>query len=309
MIPSLFNKSRPINYIIIATLLFFSFLIFQIRNTIDSISVSSFIEKTSVLVLLVFSLFIANFIAKRNGLSKDSSYPFLFYFIVLLFFPSVFSQVNLVISSFFVLLALRRLFSMQSMQSTKEKIFDASLWIFVASLFHFWAILFIILVFVSIIFHVSGDYRNWILPFIALFAVAIITIFLSLAFETTWLEKIMISATYNFKLEFSPVIAQNSALLIYAFFAALFLFSMIFSMSKRPLILHAAFKKIIYAMVIGILIYLISPDKSNENLIFTFFPMAVLATGFVEITKDDFWKQIIMGIFVLIGITVFLFQL
>ncbi|WP_188361554.1 hypothetical protein [Flavobacterium orientale] len=309
MIPSLFNKSRPINYIIIAGLLFFGFVLFQISNSSEPLTVYLFLEKVSVLTLLIFSLFVSNFIAKRNGLSKDSSYPFLFYFIALLFFPSVFNSINLVIASFFVLLALRRLFSLQSMQLTKEKIFDASLWIFLASLFHFWAILFIILVFVSIIFHVSGDYRNWILPFIAFFTIAVITLFFSLLFEKPWFEEILNTANYNFKLQFSSIIAQNSALLIYGFFVVLFLFSMLFTFSRRPIILHAAYKKVIYAMLIGILIYLISPVKANENLIFTFFPMAILATGFVEMTKDDFWKQIIMGIFILIGITLFVFQL
>jgi hypothetical protein len=46
------------------------------------------------------------------------------------------------------LLALRRLISLQSMKASKEKIFDASLWVFIASLFHFWSILFIVLIFI-----------------------------------------------------------------------------------------------------------------------------------------------------------------
>ena len=63
----------------------------------------------------------------------------------LLFFPSIWNDFNLLISNFFILLALRRLLSMHSAKAPKEKIFDASLWIFFASFFHFWSILFILL--------------------------------------------------------------------------------------------------------------------------------------------------------------------
>ena len=60
------------------------------------------------------------------------------------------------------------------MTHTKEKIFGASFWIFLAALFHFWSILYIGLVFISIALHVSRDYKNWIIPFIALFSVTIL---------------------------------------------------------------------------------------------------------------------------------------
>ncbi len=309
MIPSLFNKSRPINYILIVVVLFFGFLLFQIKSATESFTFLAGLKIGGTFTLLVFSLFVTDFIAKRNGLSKDNSYPLFFYCIALLFFPAVFNQLDLIMASFFVLLALRRLFSMQSTQSTKEKIFDAAFWIFVASLFHFWAILFALLVFVSIILHVSTDYRNWMLPGIAFFTLGLITLFFSLLFEKQWIPAILNSMDYSLDFKFSSLLVHNSALLFYLFFVVVFLFSMLITFSKRPIIYHTAFKKIIVAMAIGILIYLVSPEKTNENLIFTFFPMAILATGFVEITRNDFLKQLVLVLFLLIGVTVFIFQL
>jgi hypothetical protein len=74
------------------------------------------------------------------------------------------------------------------MKASKEKIFDASLWIILASLFHFWSILFLILVFISIILLVSRDYTNWVLPFIALLAVGILFAFFTSIFDINTLQ-------------------------------------------------------------------------------------------------------------------------
>src|SRR3970282_2496096 len=130
----------------------------------------------------------ANFVSKKNGLSKNSSYTIFFYLLFLLFFPSILDNINLIFSNLFILLALRRLLSLQSLTASKEKIFDASLWIFVASLFHFWSIIFIVLVFISIMFHVARDYRNWILPFIAFFTAGIIFMLYAAVFDVNILE-------------------------------------------------------------------------------------------------------------------------
>jgi hypothetical protein len=76
---------------------------------------------------------------------------FFFFFLLIVFFPSVLDNVNLVVANFFILLAFRRLISLQSLKASK-KIFDASFWIIVAALFQFWSILYLVLVFISIIF-------------------------------------------------------------------------------------------------------------------------------------------------------------
>lgn len=146
MITTIFSKSRPFNYVLVTLLLILCFFLYQLKITEWLHSAESVIKKAILLGLLVASLFISNFITKKNGLSKDNTYPFLFFFIFLILFPTTLGNSNLIISNFFILLALRRLISLQSLVTPKEKIFDASMWIFLATLFHFWSILFIVLV-------------------------------------------------------------------------------------------------------------------------------------------------------------------
>ncbi|MES2577113.1 MAG: DUF6427 family protein, partial [Bacteroidota bacterium] len=202
MITSVFRKSTPLNFslVVILMLVFFSIYQFQDLSWMNSFVLIS--KKGMLFCVLLASVFITNFVVKKNGLSKDSSYTVFFYFLFLLFFPSVLDNLNLILSNFFILLALRRLISLQSLKASKEKIFDASLWVFLAALFHFWSIIFIVLVFISIIFHVSRDYRNWILPFIAFFIVGILFMIYATVFDLDVLEYIIKSVQINFEIDY-----------------------------------------------------------------------------------------------------------
>lgn len=309
MITSIFSKSRPFNYVIVVIALIFCFVIYQFKDLKTDLSVVTIIQNLLVLALLIFSMFVTDFIAKRNDLNKNNSYTLLFFLIGLLFLPVIFKDLKLVIASFFIILATRRMISMQSMHSVKAKIFDASLWVFVATLFHFWAILFIFLVFISIISHGSRDYRNWIIPFIAFFGGSVIVVFFGLLFDKELLFGYLYGIVSDFRFDYFKNNIQNLSFIIYALYSLLFLVALLFSLTKRPLILLSSYYKIISSFIIGAFIYLVSPDKNNSLLIFTIAPMVIMATSYIEIIKDKVFKEIILTSFLIIGFLMFFFQL
>ena len=309
MITSVFRKSTPLNLILVVILMLVFFLIYQFQDSSWAEPVFSIVEKGGLFLILLGSIFIANFVAKKNGLSKDSGYTIFFYFLFLLFFPSVMGNTNLLLSNFFILLALRRLISLQSLKASKEKIFDASLWIFVASLFHFWSILFIILVFISIIVHVARDYRNWFLPFIAFIAVGIISVGVSLIFGKDILEYITKNVTFNFKIDYFTNTYQNIAFSIYVTMALFFVVLMFASLSSKPLLLHSSFKKIITSFFIAIVIFIISSNKSNELLIYTFAPLSIMATSYIEVKQLQLKQELVLGVLILCSLFAFFSQL
>lgn len=298
MITTIFSKSRPFNYALVTILLIVCFFLYQLRIDDWLQSIESIGKKAILLSLLIGSLFISNFITKKNGLSKDNTYPFLFFFIFLILFPTTLGNSNLIISNFFILLALRRLISLQSLVAPKEKIFDASLWIFLAALFHFWSILFIVLVFVSIALHVARDYRNWILPYIAFFTIATLYVVFVLIYDKSLFGHLLDDAAFSFDFNYFTNKFQNIAISIYAAITALFLFSQIVAYPSKPLVHHNSYKKIIIAFFIGFIIYLVSPDKNNSILIYTFMPLAVMATSYFEGIKIK-WSQEVTAIIVI----------
>lgn len=309
MITSVFSKSRPINYILITTLLVLCFLLFQFQSNFNTISVYEIGKKAFLLSLLVGSLFITNFITKKNGLSKDNSYTFLLFFVFLILFPKTLSNGSLIISNAFILLALRRLISLQSLITPKEKIFDASIWIFTASIFHFWSILFILLVFASIIYHVSRDYRNWIIPFIALFTVAIIGVLVATVFNPVLLDNYLKQIVVDFDLAYIENVFQNIALAIYVITAFVAFVTMLLILSNKSLNMQSSYKKIIFAFIIGLVVFFISPNKDNSFLIFTFVPVSIMLTNYLE-TIDKYWvKESILGIIMGASIITYVLQL
>ena len=305
MITSVFRKSTPLNFSLVVFLILVFFFVYQFHDSSGATTLLLLAEKFGILAVLLGSIFMTNFISRKNGLSKDSAYTVLFYFLLLLFFPSVLDNVKLVLANFFILLAFRRLISLQSLKASKEKIFDASFWIIVASLFQFWSILYLVLVFISIIFHVSRDYRNWFLPFIAFFAVATLFLLTSLLFQFSVLDYLDRAVRVSFEINYFKNNYENGALSIYATAALFFVTSMLLSLSNRPQVLHTSFKKVVASFFIGVLIFIVSDNKSNDLLIFTVAPLAILATSHIEIPQIKLKQEMVL--FVLIACSLFSF--
>lgn len=309
MITSLFKKSTSLNFSLVVILLLSFFLIYQIQDLAWTDSTILIIQKVGILLVLLGSVFITNFISTKNGLSRDSSYTIFFYFLFIIFFPSILNNFNLIVANLFILLALRRLLSLQSLKASKEKIFDASLWIFVAALFQFWSILYLVLVFISIIFHVSSDYRNWILPFIAFFAVGIIFALSSILFDISALDYIHNSIKTSFEINYFTNNYQNGALSIYATVALFFVISMFATLSSRPMVTHASFKKIIACFFIGIIVFLVSSNKSNDLLLFTIAPLSIMATSHIEIPQLKLKQEMVLAVLIACSLFAFFSQL
>ncbi|MEQ3690038.1 MAG: hypothetical protein ABNG98_00825, partial [Flavobacterium sp.] len=124
MIASVFNKTRPINYLLIGFLIIISFFSYIISKEKFNLDWSNVLNQSLFLFLIIASTILVNFISLKNDLTKNNTYAALLFFTFMLFFPSVFENKNILISNFLLLLALRRLISLKSMISTKEKIFD-----------------------------------------------------------------------------------------------------------------------------------------------------------------------------------------
>ncbi|SHG58438.1 hypothetical protein SAMN05444372_107158 [Flavobacterium micromati] len=309
MITSVFRKSTPLNFSMVVILMLVFFSIFQFQDLSFTNSTFSILNKVGLFCLLIISMFISSFIAKRNGLTRDSAFTIFFYLLFLLFFPSVLNNANLIIANFFILLAIRRLVSLQSLKTSKEKIFDASFCIFVAALFHFWSILFILLVFISIILHVARDYRNWILPFIALLSVLILFLIFTTYFDINSLELLFKGVQTNFEIDYFTNYYQNGAFSIFATIALFFIVSIFITLSSKPQLLHTSYKKIIASFFIGILVFVVSANKSSDLLIFTIAPLSILATTHIEMPQLKLNQELVFYSLIVCSMFAFFSQL
>lgn len=309
MITSVFKKSTPLNYSLVGILMLFFFLLYQFQEIIWLESLLLIIQKAFIFLLLVGTLFITNFICKKNGLTKDSAYTVFFFFLYLLFFPSLFDNLKIIVANSFLLLALRRLLSLQSLKESKEKIFDASLWILLASMIQPWCVLFMFLVFMSVLFHVSNDYRNWVLPFIALFVVVIgfmvYATFQAVTVEEFWSNKLYV----DLSLAYYTNNYQNWAFAIFMTVTLFMVIIMLSSYSSKPQLLHSSYIKMITFFVIAMTVFFISPDKNNDLLLFAFAPLAMMGTNTLEVFQQQVKQELILGVLIVCSLFTFFTQL
>ena len=309
MIASVFSKTRPFNYLVIGILSLFFFILKTISTASTAATWLYYTEEFGLFILVFASVFLTNFIALKNGLTKGNNYALFLFFVFLLFFSSIFQNTNIIISNFLLLLALRRLIPLKSLLQTKEKIFDASFWIFLAALFHFWSIFYIVLVFITIILHVSKDYRNWIIPFIALFAVTII-FFLSNSLLDNSLMSTLLSKTYiSFDFYYFDNIYQRIALAVFTSLS-LFAFVMhVFDIPNKSLNMQSSHKTIVFSFILGVGIYVLSANKNNGSLAFCFAPLAIIGANFIEKIENDLVKEIVLYCLLTFGVFFFILQL
>lgn len=309
MIASVFNKTRPINYLVIGILTFFLYTLYQFKHLSWTDNGWIILKKIGIFILLLVSYVVFNFFVLKNNLTKSNNYAILFFSNFLILFPTIFNNTNVIIANFFLLLAIRRLLSLKNFKGTQEKIFDASFWIFVASLFHFWCIVFIILVFIAITFHVSRNYKNWIIPFLSFFAVVVLALLIDSIMDTKLISNIIKESNMSFNFSYFENIYQNIALAVFSSIAVLFFSTQLVEIPNKPLNLQATFKKILFAFVIGIMIYILSDQKNNSYLIFSFAPLSILGANFIEKIKTNWMKETTLYLVIAISITLFIMQL
>lgn len=304
MIASLFSKTRPINYALVLIMLFSCFFVYQIRLSNEQFTTGDLFAKISVFVLLLLSFFLLNFISLKNALTQNDNYAILLFLVFIMLFPSVLNNLKIVLSNVFLLLALRRLISLKTLNFSKEKIFDASFWIFISAIFHFWSILYIILVFISIIFHSGKEYKNWILPFVSFLCVWVLYIATSLLmFDNYSINKAVFHVSFNF-FDFKNVY-QNMALALFVSIAVLFFASQTIDYQNKPLNMQSSYKQVYFAFLLAVGIYVFSTNKSNDLLIYTFAPLAILGANMFEKMNNSIYKEV--SLYLLLGVGLFFF--
>jgi len=309
MLASIFSKTRPINYVLIGIALVLFYGLYLTNDTAWAADGLQAATKGVLLLLLAASLLLVGFITLRNTLTRTNNYAVVLLLLFFILFPTVLGNTEIIVANFFLLLALRRLISLQSLITPKEKIFDASFWILAATVFHFWCILYLVLVFISIIFHVSRDYRNWIIPIIAFMAVGIIYIMVGLITGLNLVEGLKDDMIPGFDFTYFENIYQNIALALFAPIAVLFTGPYLVSISSKPLNLQASHKKILFSFFVGVAIYALSNHKNNSFLMFTFAPLAIIGANFIESQENKWVREAIIGSIAVVAIFIFLVQL
>ncbi|HLW41501.1 MAG TPA: DUF6427 family protein [Flavobacterium sp.] len=309
MLTNLFSKSRPIGYVIIGLLLLVVYFLQLVSDLNWLQSPVAVVEKSFLFFAVVFSVLLIQFITVKNHLAVNNLYSLFLYACFLILFPVYFSDSELIIANLLVLLALRRIISLQTLKMPKIKIFDASLWIFLATLLESWTILYFVLVYLAIIWYVSEDYRHWIIPFVALFVVTVLfytySIFSGIDLFAFWKNKYDV----GFSFSYFDNVYQNIALSFFATIAVFFTANQLMHLKNIPTNQLNLYKNIVLCFIIGAAIYVIAPEKSNGLLVFTFFPLSIIGGNFIARTESQWVKETVLSLILGFSLLLFLLKL
>jgi hypothetical protein len=291
MIAAIFNKSKPINLVLAALLLVFGVVIIQFKS-VDLFNWDNMLYDLSELCIAIFSILIIDFIVKKNSISEQNSFVVLFFSIFCFCFWSSSETLHLMLSNIFVLLALRKIISLKTQTNISQKIFDAGLWICIAALFHFWAILFFLILYIGIAFYSSDYYKNWLIPLVSVFTVFLVV---------TGYEIVMHDSFYQFSdttiVRGFQSMSSTVDIAIVIFFSTILLLALVLlspSVKSKLQKNKISYIILLFALLIALIIVILTPNKSVSMLLYSYFPLAVLFTAFFEKISKKWIQSIVI---------------
>jgi len=299
MLANFFDKSKPVNFILIAALFCFAFFIAVVPVFLSEIATGKFLlESIGLFLFFSFLFFLFNFILAKNNLTFDNSYAFLFFVLFLCFFPTVFQFTKPVYVTVFLLFFLRKIYSLESFTSSIQKLFDAGFWLGIAVLIEPSAIVFVALLYAAIYNYHKINIQRTFVPIVG--------------FCTPLIVYVGACLYSDISLDFSRFVTPFETMDTSMFEGVSFRYSFIFVsvfvgvaiLVKTPkaLAVSNAFKKswllVVFNLVLSIFLMLWSTDKSETAVIYFVFPVAIiLANGMEALPKKWVKELFIYGLF------------
>ncbi|MDX1542712.1 MAG: DUF6427 family protein [Christiangramia sp.] len=306
MLTSFFSKSKPLNLSVIVLLICGFYIGVNFTHWENGFGWGEFFEKLVVLFVLILNLLVLNFIAKKNELTKGSAYKTLLFAVFAISFFSLLRNESVIIANLCILFALRRIISLRSHKFIQKKIFDATFWISIATLYHFWSGLFFAIVFFAIL-NFASSFRNWLVPIVAFSAVASLTIcFHLLAYDkfytfSDWFQASNFDFSQYGELKILVPLSITLGLLLWTLFQYFGAIQKA-SITRRPIL-----SMILFSLAVAMAVAVFSPTKNGSELIFFFVPLSIIASNYFDSKKDRIFKEIILVTLILMPFIVAFF--
>jgi hypothetical protein len=303
MISSFFSKAKPIHFVAVTLLLLIAFTYTKAIHLKQALDVLLITKQILLFGVCFFSIFVFDFLSGKNDLTKSNSYKILFFSLFMVMMPQTFLNSKILVANLFILFALRRIISIRTMQHVNKKVFDAAFWISLATLLSFWASLFYILIFAALILYTITDIKNWLIPFIGILTVGVITVCFLLITNTDvigYLSSTDTAISFDFSmLNSSQIVLSSTVILSYFVWAIFFYINNIKTKSKSY---KPSYLLILLAALIGVTIVIISPQKTGAEFLFLFAPLSIIMANYLEIISEKWFKEILIWILILVPI-------
>ncbi|TVZ56270.1 hypothetical protein OD91_1552 [Lutibacter sp. Hel_I_33_5] len=301
MLANFFENSKPINFILIAGL----FILYFFASLINDFATFYLLSLGGCFLLLIGQFFLFNFIVKKNGLTYDNTFSFFFFVVGLGLFSSIFFNIKSLFLGVFMLLFLRKVYSLQNHTNGIKKLFDGGFWLGICFLFEPYIIVFIFLLYAAVYLYQKITFRELLVPIIGF--VTPLFLYFTYCF---WNE-----ATEDFNNLFSVVFDFDFSILLESKFLIPILFLGIFSVIsvfiKTPKVISVSntFKfswiLLLVHLLIAFIFLFFYPNKSELEFQFLLFPTAIILGNGFEILKNKIVRDLIFIAFAILPFILF----
>ncbi|NNM23536.1 MAG: hypothetical protein HKO54_08270 [Flavobacteriaceae bacterium] len=253
-------------------------------------------------VFLLFSMLLLDFVIRKNSLNQLNTFGILVFSTSAMMFPDLVGQYSLVVANVFLLLALRRIYSLQSLKNSEKKIVDATLWIVLASVFYFWSLLLLLSLYFAILIKPRNHFRYFLIPLVSLLGALLIATAYHFVIDDSfkWFASWLTPVSFDFSAYGNPkiwtAITFFSAVLIWT------IVSMFRGLASVPKKDRPNQVQTLVTVAVGILLVALSPNKSGNELLFLFAPAAIVVASFMERNKERWFREILLWGFVLLPV-------
>ena len=305
MISSFFSKTKPINYLVILGFCALLYLLIALAVPKESFEAGFFIQKILGVFFLLLTFFAINPTLKADKLAELSSFTMLFYaLLIALFLPAILNE-KIVISNFLILISTDKVLALKFDKRTKYKIFEASLFVFLASVMIEWALVFLIPIYFGIYAYCGSQLRNWLLPLAAL-----VTFLLGLAsYAALFNDWGFIQNHYVFNIDLGFDYISYLGVAIYMLVSLILIFVTLIKLGNRGIGRILSLRILVSYFLLSFLIIFLSSEYGLEAILFTFFSASVLFTNYFETIKNKRFKEILLAIFIVASLAVSVFHL
>ncbi len=304
MIAKFFNKTKPINFLVLTVLSLIIFILAVILQFGEEPGSGYILKNFLNLFLFLLFLFIHNFIIRKNSLTRNNTYALLFFILLFALFPYAITNYKLLISNFFIFFSVRRIYSIRSGINIKSKLFDSALWIGIAAMIYNWSILFLFLIYIAIFIFRELKWNYFFIPLIGF----ITPVYLFFVYELTAGKEILFKDLWAFNRSFDysnynhiSLLLPISIILVFIIWSIYPTLSVALTAKKKR---RSSFILLLFHLVITMIIALLAPVKNGSEFLFLFFPFSVLMANYLQIIKENWFKETVIILFFALTIAV-----
>ena len=284
MITRFFRISKPFHYV-----LFFGALILvyflQRGNYLYTAQHLNFLLELAVFSSFLVSIFLMIFIITKNNLTQNNSFAALYFSLFILLVPESIAEPKVIFSNMFVLLAFRRIFSVQTKINLKKKYFDAGLWLSLATVFYVWAILYFIPLLATIFLWKTDQVKHLFVIIFGALSVFVITLISNIILNTDLPDLVLELPTQEIDFYSSLTFQLKISMALIMVISICSFFTTLNQLVFKNIQTRSLFITLYLMFLTGVLIFLITYDKTPKNLLFLTFPLAVIAANFTQMKK------------------------